>query len=321
VSGVPDFYTVLDASTMAAQQQSEQMGSKRKFWCCDLQSSRWFLFKYSRVNTGEHWSEKVAAEVANLLGLPHAAVELAVFEDVPGVLVLDVRRDREAMSLLHGNELLVEFDPAYPSRGDYRVSEHTVARVAQALQDHRVELPNSEALPRDLPAGVDDALGVFVGYLLLDAIIGNTDRHHENWAVVVTRDASSTRVLRLAPTYDHASSLGRELSDEKRSSRLRSGGAHGVEAYAERARSALYGAVGDPKPLSPLDAFQRAGALRPSARNGWLARCAELGAAAFEEPLARLPAHVASEPARAFASALIRYNMGKVLDLPKELVP
>ncbi len=64
-------------------------------------------------------------------------------------------------------------------------------------------------------------------YLVLDALIGNTDRHHENWGflgqVLVNIDevSEAARLVKqggydIAPSFDHASSLGRELPDEKR---------------------------------------------------------------------------------------------------------
>ena len=34
---------------------------------------------HSEADSGEHWAEKIAAEVASLLGVPHAKVELATF--------------------------------------------------------------------------------------------------------------------------------------------------------------------------------------------------------------------------------------------------
>jgi hypothetical protein len=306
------------AHVVSGDRLHEQMGSKRKFWLCDSSTSRWYLFKYSRPNTGEHWSEKVPCEVASLLGLPHARVELATCEGAAGVLVEDLRPEREAMSLLHGNELLVELDPAYPSQRDYRVSEHTVERVERALREHNVGLPNSSALVQALPTAIDDSFGLFVGYLLLDAIVGNTDRHHENWGVVATRSAAGSRILQLAPTYDHASSLGRELDDAKRSERLRESGSRGVPGYMERARSALYGAPGDNRPLSPRAAFHQAGILRPNARDAWLQRCAQLGLLGLERPLSLLPPASVSETAATFAKAMIRYSWTKLFDCPSE---
>jgi len=300
------------------QQQNEQMGSKQKFWLCDHWTGVWYLFKYAREGTGEHWSEKVACELADLLGLPHARVELAADAGAPGVLVEDIRTDRETMSLLHGNELLVEVDPAYPHSKGYRVSEHTVQHVAAALEAHGVELPDPGSVPRPLPPGVDDAVGLFIGYLLLDAIIANTDRHHENWAVIARRQRTGARSLQLAPTYDHASSLGRELRDPARARRLSSGGAHGLAAYARRARSGLYASRVADTPLSPAAAFAAASSLRPAARAGWLQRCRELGPGALQQPLQRLPAAAVTQAAVAFASALIGYNYAMLLETESE---
>ena len=49
----------------------EEMGSKRKGWVQVAGDSERWLFKYARFSngqvTGEHWAEKVAAEVADLL--------------------------------------------------------------------------------------------------------------------------------------------------------------------------------------------------------------------------------------------------------------
>jgi hypothetical protein len=40
------------------------------------------------------------------------------------------------------------------------------------------------------------------------------DRHHENWGVVVMTDEYGETSFSLAPTFDHASSLGRNESDD-----------------------------------------------------------------------------------------------------------
>ena len=55
---------------------SETLGSKYKFWFYHEELGR-CLYKHNRANLGEDWAEKVAAELCELLGLPHAAYELA----------------------------------------------------------------------------------------------------------------------------------------------------------------------------------------------------------------------------------------------------
>lgn len=49
--------------------QLEQLGTKGKFWYRDSSGKR-VLFKEGRPGTGENWAEKIACEIAELLGLP-----------------------------------------------------------------------------------------------------------------------------------------------------------------------------------------------------------------------------------------------------------
>ena len=62
----------------------EEMGTKTKFWYRDPAQQINWLFKHPRSNTGEHWAEKIAAEVASEIGIEHAKVELARFENKRG---------------------------------------------------------------------------------------------------------------------------------------------------------------------------------------------------------------------------------------------
>ena len=59
-----------------APRRDEHMGSKGKFWYKD-DDFGWCLFKQGRSGTAEDFAEKAAAELAAMLGLPHARVEFA----------------------------------------------------------------------------------------------------------------------------------------------------------------------------------------------------------------------------------------------------
>ena len=65
------------------EDEPERLGSKRKFWFRREDGVR-YLFKFPRQDFGEHWAEKIAAEVADLIGVRCAEVELAKFGDVLG---------------------------------------------------------------------------------------------------------------------------------------------------------------------------------------------------------------------------------------------
>ena len=75
----------------ARSTNTEPMGSKEKFWLRINGQPRLWLFKYSRLSAGsvvgEHWSEKLGAEFAQLLGVRTARVELATFDGRLGSLV------------------------------------------------------------------------------------------------------------------------------------------------------------------------------------------------------------------------------------------
>ena len=61
-----------------ASEYSEPLGSKEKFWY-----GQQYLFKVARDPSGEDWAEKVCAEIAGRIGLPHAEYELALWKRLP----------------------------------------------------------------------------------------------------------------------------------------------------------------------------------------------------------------------------------------------
>ena len=172
----------------------EYLGTKRKFWF--TVNGQRFLFKAEERGTGEDWAEKVVCELARRLGLPHIEYELAhEFEGAkpiqPGVVCPTfVPRP---LALVMGNQLLYVRDPQYPvaSEVKYGVSAHTVEAVAALLPTLR---PPAPVWMQNTPAGITTALGVFVGYVMLDAWVANQDRHHQNWGAILDNG-----VLYLAP--------------------------------------------------------------------------------------------------------------------------
>ncbi len=233
----------------------EQIGSKEKYWIEHPDLGK-CLFKYSRPDTGEHWAEKVACVIARELFLPHAQYELARYGQRWGIVSPSFTP--EGYSLVHANELLAALFPDYDPGAKGRRNKHYTVKSASELLD-RIDVPYPHLV--DPPSLVTSA-DWFTGYLLLDALIGNTDRHAENWGAL--RSNIWSPALLLAPTFDHASSLGREL----RQGRL---GVDSVQAYAQRARSALFATPEDQESAQSLRgilALRR----RSSTRRSLLAR-------------------------------------------------
>lgn len=297
-------YTVPDN----APTKAEAMGTKQKFWF-SREGEPW-LFKTTRPGHGEHWAEVLAAALAERLGLPHARYELGRWKG--GVGVVTPRLMPKEFDLVHGNELLADLDASYPREGAryVRTRQHTIEAVRTAIGAEDVKLPLGWAPP----PGIETPCDVFAGYLLLDAWIGNTDRHHENWALVVNLSKGERH---LAPTFDHASSLGAHETDGHRTSRLESTDpGFRVEGYVQRsrARSALYLKAGDARPLALIEAFQ---AWCQNTNAGpWLEALKSIGADEIGSLVARLPEAEASGPARAFAQAILEVNSRRILEAP-----
>jgi hypothetical protein len=311
-----NMFPVIDV-TAWERLNTEQMGTKPKFWCLDNSGGK-FLFKESRSHTGENWSEKIAAEIAEVIGLPHAEIELAVCEGKNGTISRSFLHPTEPSSLVHGNELLFEHDPNYPiSAPNFRLAQHSLDRVFSGLTTSGAVLPQGFAFPENVHTACD----LFVGYLLLDALIVNTDRHHANWAVVIAPCMDGTSLVEIAPTFDHASSLGRELTDSRRRDKLRAERMRNalrkparrdqtVVGYLEKedGRSRIYGSEQDPKPLHPLQVFEKARERCPTAAEAWIDRLQEIELPRFEAIVAKIPEPIMSQPARDFSVCLIQLN-------------
>ena len=285
----------------------EQLGTKEKFWYEDPQLGT-CLCKIARPYTGEDWSEKIAAELATFLGLPHANYELAEWMQVRCVVSPSFVPPLGALVL--GNELLVHVDPNYLARVTrFKQSRHTVQAVRDAMLLVPCRVPFGWAAPEQILNAPD----VFVGYLMLDALIGNTDRHHENWGVVQVSDPGLI-VQYLAPTFDHASSLGCHETDEVRLARLTTKDHnYSVRAYCKKAKSALYAKPNDARPISPFDAFVQCARMTTGAKY-WLSRLEALNADEIDHILEQVPASIMSGPARRFAKELLICNRDELCE-------
>jgi len=291
----------------ARAESLEPLGTKRKFWYRDDKHRR-LLFKAEERGTGEDWAEKIACELAGLLGLPHVSYELAeeVKTGTPGV-VCETFTPRPLVLVL-GNELLLARDPAYPgAQGQrYKVRQHTVEAVAEVVQSLHLPLPG---YGENVPPGVSSALDVFVGYVLLDAWIANQDRHHENWGAVRRHDT-----LHLAPTFDHGASLARNLRDEERRERLTTKDVNRrLPGFVRRARSAFYAQPTGSKPMTTLEAWLAFAARAQPASAAWLERLAAIDESSVQQIVAEVPSNRMSRICREFTVELLLENKRRLL--------
>jgi len=302
-------YPIIQIDKLQAE-DIEFLGTKRKFWFTT--DGQRFLFKAEERGTGEDWAEKVVCELARLLGMPHVDYDLAhEYEGQrpiqPGV-VCPTFVPRPLILVL-GNQLLVFRDPAYPAKEDrkYGIREYTVKAVADVVS--LLEPPASEWMVAT-PQGINTSLGVFIGYMMLDAWVANQDRHHQNWGATWKNPD-----VRLAPTFDHGASLARNLSDEERKERLTTRDQNrSVEHFAGRARSGFYASPKDGKTLLALDVFRQFAERDREAARIWLGKLAEISQASVDAILAEIPPQRMSPVTREFTLKLLMFNQRRLLE-------
>ena len=271
------------------------MGTKRKFWyCTPSQDTRW-LFKYPQPNTGQHWAEKIAAEIARLIDVPHARVELAIYRGDRGSVTESFVRSRQEM--IHGNQLLTDAVAGYNPERTFHQSSHTIENIRTAL----------EYVCKD-PAGKREAKTRLAEYLVLDALIGNTDRHHENWGMLRERDGERWRHA-VAPSFDHASSLGRELRDERRILLLNE---NRVGTYVERGAGAIFWSEEARRGPNPLQLVRYAAMRYADSFRPVLRKIGELDRNALRAVVHRVPDDWISPSATEFAVEMMTYSQNQL---------
>ncbi|MCT7292953.1 hypothetical protein NVV99_18640 [Rhodococcus sp. PAE-6] len=246
---------------------------------------------------GEDWAEKISYELAKLIRVPAAETELATVirstdrRRVWGSMSRDMRP--AGWSWAPGAQLLAEVDPEFD---EHSCAGHTPEAVRDVLA--------GVAGPYQTEYATWSAFDVFAGYLLLDAWIGNTDRHAHNWGVV--QDPLSGDIY-LGPSFDHGTSLASGETEARRSERVSN---DGIDAWCGRGRTKRFYA-GNPIGLVEL-AKQALSLARDSARRHWIAQIREVDLGLCNDAISAVPG--LSDPTRKFVQTAIDTNRKRLCD-------
>ena len=293
----PDFFPIEQVQREWVL-ESEHLGGKEKFWYRKPDEDVVWLFKYPRPNSGEHWAEKIAAEIGDLLDISCARVELAIFQGDRGSSSKSFLLQNQ--QLFHGNQVLARLLGNYDATKRFNQSRHTWENIYRSWE-----------LLFEEHEGALAAMNQFADLMVLDALIGNTDRHHEIWGIVSRRN-SDKWVGYLAPSFDHASSLGRELNDIRREGLLAN---RRVSDYSARAASGIYWSEFESSAPSPIELVRRASREYPGIFGPALSKLSRPGVDNWSEIVSRIPFEWMSDSARRFAARLISYNWKQLIEI------
>ncbi len=122
----------------------------------------------------------------------------------------------------------------------------------------------------------------------------------------------------VAPSFDHASSLGRELTDERRAELLKSAT---VGRYARRATGGIFLDSADRKGASPLALVQFGLQEYPGYFGPALNRFREAPRDGILATVDEVPESRMSATSKLFAKELLTFTQGFLLELPDDFEP
>lgn len=191
------------------------------------------LKKIMKDYTYEFWSEIIAYEIGKQLGFNVLRYDVAYNNGLLGCLSKSMI-DPSLSELQEGYKWLTGYSSSY----DVEDRNGYTFLLIKAM------------LNKKFPG--TDFLNQLIETIIFDGIIGNEDRHQENWGIIVTKHTVSrtsgifkkktTEVEEVkygyAPIYDNGSSLGRELAEKKVQQMNKDG--NQLEAYIRRGKSEIH---------------------------------------------------------------------------------
>ena len=185
---------------------SEGSGRSEKVWLIS-ETGEIGLFKYPKFDdktgntTSEHISEHLAHQLGDILKISTARVDIGVRDGRIGSMsYLVVNTERE--SLIEGVGFICRKRPKYNSntmRDEETDTFYCIDDIFNSVPD---------VVPDD----------VLIKMILFDFLIGNADRHQNNWALIQmkeTKEFDDPLNYRFCPLYDNGSSLCSYVNDNQ----------------------------------------------------------------------------------------------------------
>jgi hypothetical protein len=299
-------------------EKQEPLGTKEKIWVLGPRNKIW-LCKSVRVRettglaAGEDWAEVIASRLCSLLVIPHAHYEFALWKNKRAAISRNfLWQGRDEFHTIDEIFQLPE-EPSVAKRRERSRVHHTLPALWELFGASRLRLPAW----RGVPKGITTPQELFLGYLMLDALIGNTDRHEQNLGVIYRYNTASTKYF-LAPAYDHGSSLGRELLESRCLELLSDDVA--FENYRTNCIGKIYTGGESSEEMRTMASFCMAAGWSKKAARIWLESLRNLTDEPVRDIISKVPNHLMSDSARQLGVKLITKNREELLKMGKILI-
>ncbi len=168
-------------------------GTSTQEWVIEKSTGTIGLFKKRKdTDVTDNISEKLASDIASIIGIQCAKIDLATRRGDIGLISYKINSDIEILE--EGINYISKIYPCY--NRDTLIDEDSNEKYSLEIILKSIE---GLGLEKDL-------FKIFI----FDCIIGNSDRHHSNWATL-----RNDKGIRICPIYDNASSLCSYIKDDQ----------------------------------------------------------------------------------------------------------
>jgi hypothetical protein len=163
-----------------------------------------YLFKHSfDRHPDQFWAEIIAYQIGCMMKIPVPPTFVAFDSDnnVCGALIewFVGYSDKSEEEFVSGGDIMANEIPGFDRT---KGRQHNFL----SIEKHFTALGN-------IGFEVNDWLNYWCDMLFFDALIGNTDRHQENWGLLWNQEKAN--VAQMAPVFDNGTSLGYEILESK----------------------------------------------------------------------------------------------------------
>lgn len=170
----------------------------------------YFKYEHPEYNCSEACSEKLSYEIAKILGFECAVIELA--KDEYGKLGV--------LNYIFTNDKKIEHNDA-------------VSYLKKSGED-RKDFYTLENIKKGLDKLDSNLFFELFKILVFDALIGEQDRHEENWGII-----KINKEYHISPLYDNGCSLLNKFKDELYANKYYNG-LNDFDSFINRSRSLIY---------------------------------------------------------------------------------
>ncbi|MGL4653852.1 HipA domain-containing protein [Cetobacterium sp.] len=281
-------YEVIDVSIW--EKMGHSKGTREKMNVIHPTTNEKYIFKYPAEYDenvyGDIWAEKIATEIGKILQINVQITELAKNDDKNGILV-EYSLDRTKEDLKEGAVLIKAMIPDFK---EDKSPFYTFENIEKCLKKEKVNIED------------------FIDIVFFDSIIGNTDRHSENWGIIRNYEEDTKRI---SAAYDNGSSLGREFhSTEEKISSLN------IQTYTSKAKSCIR--IIDTKKINHYDFLAEILKKFPHKKDQYLKKIELLTEESIENIINRIPKEFMSLTIKEFVKKILLERKKNIKEILKK---